>query len=145
MPIVTIIAATLVAAPAVAWLFSANPGLMVVAHLCALLLILRAYAVAAAISPRTRDVITMGLFSGLLGTLASEIFTHADWARNLPTFFAGYGAFGPALYRLDTGMRWWPFAFAGLNGLFWAAAAALINRLVRSRRPAVVAKRLSSH
>ena len=130
----TIIAAFLIGAPMGVWLVGIGPHAMLLVNVSALVLTIRLYAIAAGIAEQRQHLLWVGLFSGMLGSLMSELLLHIGGTDNLATAFSAYASFGSELYRLDVLTWWWPFAFVGLSGAFYACLALFISHLVHYRR-----------
>lgn len=134
MALLTMIAALLIAAPMGIWLIGVGPTTMLVINASALVLTIRLYVVAAGIAERREHLIGVGLLSGLMGSLLSELALHVGGIDDLATAFSAYASFGAELYRLDALTRWWPFAFVGLSGVFYTGLALFVGQLVHYRR-----------
>ncbi|NMP20943.1 hypothetical protein [Sulfobacillus harzensis] len=130
----TVIASILIAGPMALWMTGVGPSMMLVISFTGLVLTARLYAVAAGIAESSQSAATLGLFSGLIGSLVGELLLHLSSRSALTTAFAAYASLGAELYRLDVLSRWWPFLFVALNGLFYAGLALLIRHLVDYRQ-----------
>lgn len=128
----TVVATALIAAPTGIWFLGGGPSLLLATHTTALILTVRVYAVAASIAG-VNSIWLLGLFSGLLGGLLTELALHLTGAFNLATAFSAYASFGSELYRLDVLSRWWPFLFVGISGVVYSGLAVSIGHLVRYR------------
>lgn len=130
----TVIAATIIAGPMGLWLAGIGPTVMLVVNVSALILTVRLFSIAAGFAGSRRNLFTLGLFSGLLGSLLGELLLHIGGTADLATAFAAYASLGSTLYRLDVFSRWWPFLFVAVSALFYAGLAMLVNHLVQYRR-----------
>lgn len=128
----TMAAAALIWAPTGLWLVGLAPSWVLLVHTTAVILVIRLYAVAANIS-NTESVWLVGLISGVIGSLSSELAWHLLPQSNLASAFRAYGGVGSLLYRLDVLRPGWSFVFVGLSGIAYSGLALTIDHLMAYR------------
>ena len=128
----TVATAALIWAPTGLWLVGVSPSWVLVAHTTAVILVICLYALAATVS-NTGSVWLVGLISGVMGALSSELAWHLLPQSNLASAFRAYAGVGSLLYRLNVLRPGWSFVFVGLSGIAFSGLALTIDHLMAYR------------
>ncbi len=132
---VTIISSVILSLPMTLWALGISFSLMTAIHVFAFVLTARLFFLASSIARSRHDMIWVGGFAGLIGSLVSQLWIHVPLARaSLSAAFDPYGPLGSALYRLDIFSPWWPFVVVLWSGLFYATLSWSMHRLLQWRR-----------
>lgn len=131
----TLIGSLILSLPMILWTTGLNATMMMVIHISGFLLILRLLFLAATVAESVADVMWVGGYSGLTGSLVSQLLLHLPTASaGVAVAFASYGHIGASMYRLDELTPWWPFLLTLWSGGAYAFLGRLMFILVRSRR-----------
>lgn len=136
LSVITLVIASLLLSPMTLWSLGLTPRWMLEVHIIAFGLALRLLVMAASFARRAREIVWVGLYSGILSSLGAQILLHSPHAKaNVAAAFSAYGALGSRLYQLDEVTRWWPYTLTLADGLFYGLLALLIFRYVTRLQP----------
>lgn len=128
----TVIGSIILTAPTLLWLAGIAPAAIIVLHLTAFALTVRLLLLTSVMSQRRLDVSLVGAFSGLIGSLMSQILLHtATASASLAVAFSGYGQLGAHLYQWEVLSPWWPYVVVAWSGLAYATVGWLASFAAR--------------
>lgn len=132
---VTIISSVILSLPMTLWALGISFSLMTAVHVFAFVLTARLFFLAASIVESHYDMVWVGGFAGLIGSLVSQLWIHMPVAAvSLAAALGPYGPLGSAMYRLDVFAPWWPLVIVLWSGLFYAGLGWLMHHLLQWRR-----------
>ncbi|PSR33937.1 MAG: hypothetical protein C7B46_07405 [Sulfobacillus benefaciens] len=132
---VTIMSSVILSLPMTLWTLGISFTLMTAIHVFAFILTARLFFLASSVISSRHDMIWVGGFSGIIGSLVSQLWIHMPLATvSLAAAFSPYGPLGTAMYRLDVFSPWWPFVVVVWSGVFYAGLSWFMHHLLQWRR-----------